>query len=81
MSTRSLALAALALGVGAALPGCGDDRMQRGLAAPEEQSTPIDSAEERMTEEQRRALETQEDDAAAQRDFEGGEAEGADPAH
>jgi len=75
MSRQLLALSALALFVGAVLPGCGDDAMERGLAAPEEQSTPIDSAEERMTEEQRRALETKQDDAAAQRDFEGGEAE------
>jgi hypothetical protein len=81
MSSRSLALAALALGVGAALPGCGDDRMERGLAAPEEQAAPIDADDERMTEEQRRALETQQDDAAAQRDFEGGEAEDAGGAH
>jgi hypothetical protein len=72
MSPKFLALATLALGLAAPLVGCGEEKMERGLAAPQEQANPINPAEERMTEEQRRQLETKEDDAAAQRDFDGG---------
>ena len=72
MSPKFLAFATLALGLVAPLVGCGEERMERGLAAPDEQADPIDAAEERMTEKQRRQLETKEDDAAAARDFDGG---------
>jgi hypothetical protein len=78
MGWRFAALAALALGVGAPVLGCGEDKMERGLAAPDEQSTPIDGAEERMTEEQRRQLEVMEDGAAEQRDFDGGQEDAGD---
>ena len=78
MSWRFAALAALALGVGAPVLGCGEDKMERGLAAPDEQSTPIDGAEERMTEEQRRQLEVMEDGAAEQRDFDGAQEDAGD---
>ena len=79
MSLRFLALAAFALGVGAApaLVACGEQKMERGLAPAQEPSTPQSPAEERMTEEQRRQLEAMEEEGAAQRDFEGGEEETA----
>jgi hypothetical protein len=78
MSWRIAALAALALGVGAPVLGCGEEKMERGLAAPEEQATPIDATEERMTEEQRRQREVMEDEAAEQRDFDGGQEDAGD---
>ena len=85
MSSRSRVLAALALGALAPLAGCGKDEFERGLAPANERATPIDNAEEHMTEEQRRALETKQEDAAAARDFDGGGGEsdsgrGRDPA-
>ena len=79
MRPRLLALAAFALGIGvaAALVGCGEQKMQRGLAPAQEQAAPIDGAEERMSEEQRWQLEAMEEEGAAQRDFDGGEEETA----
>lgn len=78
MSWRIAALAALALGVGAPVLGCGEEKMERGLAPSQEQATPIDAAEERMTEEQRRQREVMEDEAAEQRDFDGGQQDAGD---
>ena len=80
MSWRLAALAALALGAAIPALGCGQGKMERGLAPAQEQAAPIDAAEERMTEEQRRQREVMEDEAAEQRDFDG-EKEGAGDAN
>ena len=62
-------LSTLGLALAAPLAGCGDDEMERGLAAPDEEAVPVAPGEEKLGEAQREQQEDDEDDAASRRAF------------
>ena len=75
---RSIVSISLLVFVARALVACGEGRMERGLAAPEEEAVPIDPTEEKLTEEERRQQEAEEEDARAREQFEAAEDAGQD---
>ena len=68
MGRRLFAIAVLGLAA-APLGGCGDERMERGLAAPDEEAVPQAPGDLMESAAERRQQENDEDDAASRRDF------------